>query len=233
MGSSSGATHLPCIKEGAATSFPSLPEAGDSLPLQEVVEDRGRELPLPGQPPVNHTRPLERPRIAKGCSTVSMGYFDREGVSTLSRSLRHTRNADTRSLDSSPSSSEVSEATLNEGADKPFDFEKVLRYYLKKLAFFSARLFLSLIFSFPRREEADIKLRELGVGFENLRVVGLGASASYQPTLGSLLNPKNIFSAIKAARHPPLRDIISGFEGVVRPGEMLCTESLKPNKFVC
>jgi len=76
-------------------------------------------------------------------------------------------------------------------------------------------------------------LRELGVGFENLRVVGLGSSASYQPTLGSLLNPINIFSVIKAARHPPLRDIISGFEGVIRPGEMLCMKSLKRNMYLC
>jgi ATP-binding cassette subfamily G (WHITE) protein 2 (SNQ2) len=73
-----------------------------------------------------------------------------------------------------------------------------------------------------RRDEADIKSRELGVLFENVRVVGLGASASFQPTLGSLLNPLNILESIQYVRHPPLRDILSGFEGVVRPGEMLC-----------
>ena len=75
--------------------------------------------------------------------------------------------------------------------------------------------------SSQRRDEADIKSRQLGVVFENLRVVGLGASASLQPTLGSLLNPLNIFAKIRTLRHPPLKDIISGFEGVVRPGEML------------
>src|ERR1700679_3059602 len=47
-----------------------------------------------------------------------------------------------------------------------------------------------LIF-FKRREEADIKSRQLGVVFESLRVVGLDVSASLQPTLGSLLNPLN------------------------------------------
>lgn len=72
-----------------------------------------------------------------------------------------------------------------------------------------------------RRDEADIKSRQLGVVFENLRVVGLGASASLQPTLGSLLNPLNLVAKIRSLRHPPLKDIISGFEGVVRPGEML------------
>jgi ATP-binding cassette subfamily G (WHITE) protein 2 (SNQ2) len=57
--------------------------------------------------------------------------------------------------------------------------------------------------------------------FKDLRVVGLGATASYQPTFGSFFNPRIIFEKIQALRHPPLRDILSGFEGVVRPGEML------------
>ncbi|KAF8905939.1 pleiotropic drug resistance ABC transporter [Gymnopilus junonius] len=86
---------------------------------------------------------------------------------------------------------------------QPLDFENFLRFYLRK------------------KDEANITLRRLGVLFENLGVVGLGSSASYQPTLGSFLNPFNVISSILALRHPPLRDILSGFEGVVRPGEML------------
>ena len=78
-----------------------------------------------------------------------------------------------------------------------------------------------LIPAFKRREEADIKSRQLGVVFESLRVVGLDVSASLQPTLGSLLNPLNIFTEIRSLRHPLLKDIISGVMGVVRPGEML------------
>jgi hypothetical protein len=61
--------------------------------------------------------------------------------------------------------------------------------------------------------------------FRDLRVVGLGSSASYIPTLGSMFNPMSILEAIQNARHPPLRDILSGFEGAIRPGEMLCTSS--------
>ncbi|CCM03954.1 uncharacterized protein FIBRA_06107 [Fibroporia radiculosa] len=68
---------------------------------------------------------------------------------------------------------------------------------------------------------SDIKRRELGVLFEDLRVVGLGASAAIQPTFGSVLNPSNWLSGIRDLRHPATRDILSGFEGVVRPGEML------------
>ena len=57
--------------------------------------------------------------------------------------------------------------------------------------------------------------------FDHLRVVGKGTSSSLQPTLGSLLNPTNLLRAVQDLRHPHLRDIISGFQGVVRPGEML------------
>jgi ATP-binding cassette subfamily G (WHITE) protein 2 (SNQ2) len=31
----------------------------------------------------------------------------------------------------------------------------------------------------------------------------------------------NIVRAVQSFRHPPLRDILTDFEGVVRPGEML------------
>ena len=74
---------------------------------------------------------------------------------------------------------------------------------------------------FRRMEESEIHHRTLGVSFENLSVTGLGTSASVQPTLGSALNPFNALSAIRNARHPPLKEILTDFEGVVRPGEML------------
>lgn len=57
--------------------------------------------------------------------------------------------------------------------------------------------------------------------FNDLRVVGLGARATMQPTLGSMLNPSAAFKTISDLRHPSIRDILSGFEGVVMPGEML------------
>jgi ATP-binding cassette subfamily G (WHITE) protein 2 (SNQ2) len=57
--------------------------------------------------------------------------------------------------------------------------------------------------------------------FKDLHVVGLGAAASYQSTFGSFFNPMTILEQFGTMRHPPLRDILTGFEGVVRPGEML------------
>jgi len=74
-----------------------------------------------------------------------------------------------------------------------------------------------------RREEHHIKPRSLGIVFQNLKVTGLGSSNSYLPTIGSVLNPLNVVEEIQKARHPTLRTILSGFEGVVKPGEMLCT----------
>jgi ATP-binding cassette subfamily G (WHITE) protein 2 (SNQ2) len=71
------------------------------------------------------------------------------------------------------------------------------------------------------RGEESIKGRELGVMFKDLRVVGVGARASLQPTIGSMFNPTAILRNISAMRNPPVRDILSGFEGVVEPGEML------------
>lgn len=57
--------------------------------------------------------------------------------------------------------------------------------------------------------------------FKDLRVIGVGARASLQPTIGSMFNPAAILRNISAMRNPPVRDILSGFEGVVAPGEML------------
>ena len=72
-----------------------------------------------------------------------------------------------------------------------------------------------------RREEASVESRQLGVVFQDLTVQGLGAAASYQPTLGSALNPMRIWENIQRIRRPPVRNIITGFDGVVKPGEML------------
>lgn len=78
-----------------------------------------------------------------------------------------------------------------------------------------------LLMILHRRADANHKMRELGVMWKNLSVSGLGARASYQDTFGSLLNPFNKMEVINSIRHPPVRDILTGFEGVVRPGEMM------------
>ncbi|KAJ7018816.1 pleiotropic drug resistance ABC transporter [Mycena alexandri] len=183
--------------------------------LHNIPENSVEPSPNPSRSPVTRHRvfnesavtstippsfsPLKRQRTAS-VSRVDVDFFDPAGVKGLQRtvtqiserSVRRQRKAE--SLDS--------DVTLSPG-DGPFDLEKTLRFVTKKL------------------EEAEVERRELGVVFQDLRVVGLGASASYQPTLGSTLNPLSIFETIKTLRHPPLRNILEGFSGVVRPGEML------------
>lgn len=84
-----------------------------------------------------------------------------------------------------------------------------------------------------RKDEAEIKTRQLGVLFQDLGVVGLGASASHQMTLGSIFNPLNLIRSIQSIRHPHLRNILTNFEGVVRPGEMLRTFSSIVYSSIC
>jgi hypothetical protein len=109
-----------------------------------------------------------------------------------------------------------------------FDYEKTLRDNLTKHVTFFDALYLNLLSR--RMNDSGVKRRELGVMFQNLRVVGLSAASSFQPTFGSVFNPNIIWETIQNARHPHVRDILSGFEGVVRPGEMLC--SLLNSRFV-
>ncbi|KZT26095.1 pleiotropic drug resistance ABC transporter [Neolentinus lepideus HHB14362 ss-1] len=134
-------------------------------------------------------------------SHVSLDHFDQDGVAALRRTMSRQSQAVAEAREGS-GSTHASENTVT-GADEPFDFEKVLRTAVKKLG------------------ESDIKKREIGVTFKDLRVIGMGSTASYQQTVGTLFNPHTLVETINKIRHPPLRDLLSGFEGVVRPGEML------------
>ncbi|GBE83477.1 pleiotropic drug resistance ABC transporter [Sparassis latifolia] len=152
-------------------------------------------------------------RTVSHASHVEVDMFDPSGMSDLRQTLTHmsTHAQSPRSPHSgrlgegkrkSDSVSVETEATLTP-VDGPFDFEKTLRQIIKK------------------SDKSDIKRRELGVVFQDLRVRGLGASATYQPTLGSVLSPLYLIEKVMELRHPHVRDLLSGFEGVVRPGEML------------
>lgn len=87
--------------------------------------------------------------------------------------------------------------------EQSFDFKQVLGDLMK------------------HRQDEGITDRQLGVIFKNLRVVGAGSRTSHQPTVGSLFYPSTFLAKIREIRHPSIRDILSGFEGVVTPGEML------------
>ncbi|KAG8789944.1 hypothetical protein FRC12_013096 [Ceratobasidium sp. 428] len=70
-------------------------------------------------------------------------------------------------------------------------------------------------------DKEGIKKRDLGVGFIDLTVRGLGAAAKYQPTIFSLLSPKTWLQELHALRFPPVKDILTSFTGTVQSGEML------------
>ncbi|KAJ6624079.1 ABC-2 type transporter-domain-containing protein [Mycena sp. CBHHK59/15] len=155
-------------------------------------------LNSPASPSVPPTSIPHMKRRRSSVSRVDVDFFDPAGVHGLQRTVTNISHRSARHK----APSVDSEITLIPG-DGPFDLEKTLKFIHKRL------------------EEAEVEKRELGVVFQNLRVVGLGASASYQPTLGSTLNPLSLFEKIKSFRHPPLRNILDGLSGVVRPGEML------------
>jgi len=116
-------------------------------------------------------------------------------------------------------SHDVSEPILP-GQQGEFSLEKTMREALTQ----SVLEFLPLLRSYsppPRLEDSGITPRTLGVYFKDLRVVGAGASSTFQDTVGSRFNPKVAYDGIRNARRPKSRDILSGFSGVVRPGEML------------
>ncbi|KIM37032.1 hypothetical protein M413DRAFT_448754 [Hebeloma cylindrosporum] len=156
----------------------------------------------------------DRPRRNSNVSHVDIDFFDPDGVGELRRTLSrkddqdkltraHTREKEPlNDPEKGRLSSTSSDATLND-PDAPFDFQKTLLRVIRK------------------REEHNIKPRSLGIAFRDLRVSGLTAASSYFPTLGSVLNPMSIVENLQSLRHPNVRDILSGFEGVVKPGEMI------------
>ncbi|KAK2036370.1 ABC-2 type transporter [Colletotrichum somersetense] len=88
---------------------------------------------------------------------------------------------------------------------------------------------MSRIFGRARQEQSEEeKTRHSGVVFRNLTVKGVGLGASLQPTIGDIFlslprkinmlftrGPKTAFAK------PPVRELISHFDGCVRPGELL------------
>lgn len=154
-------------------------------------------------------------RRGSSVSRVDVDFFDHDGVQQLTRTLTEMSNQNGQSR---RSPSEDTETTLSTGEN--FDFEKTLRIIGKKcVVCLSSLTFHSS--AHPRFDESEIKRRQLGVVFQNLRVIGLGSAASHKQTIASVLNPFNLIGAIHTMRHPPLRDILSDFNGVIRPGEML------------
>ncbi|KIJ14545.1 hypothetical protein PAXINDRAFT_169702, partial [Paxillus involutus ATCC 200175] len=142
-------------------------------------------------------------------SHVPLDFFDPVGAQELQRTLTSHRvrsDIDTEAQPHSPrkaSGTQLLCSPFTAVADDDWNFETWLKDIVR------------------RSGEDGIQARELGVMFKDLRVVGIGACASFQPTVGSIFSHDAITRSINTKRHPPVRDILSGFEGVVTPGEML------------
>ncbi|KAI0043049.1 hypothetical protein FA95DRAFT_1631947 [Auriscalpium vulgare] len=178
--------------EGVA-ALPALPPSPEPV---AAAQHHHVHMSPPSSPPSSYPAAAARTvrkRSHSSSSHVDIDHFDPEGVHDLRRSLSRV----------DAGLGNASESTLAVPNSGPFDFEKTLRNVMKK------------------RETHGIPNRELGVTFRELRVIGLGAAASYQTTFGSVFDPKNITDLFRKSRNPPLRDILYGFEGSVRPGEML------------
>jgi ABC-type multidrug transport system ATPase subunit/ABC-type multidrug transport system permease subunit len=88
---------------------------------------------------------------------------------------------------------------------------------------------MSRMFGKARQEQSEEEnTRHSGVVFRNLTVKGAGLGASLQPTVGDIFMglPRFLKNLVtkgpKAATgKPPVREILSDFNGCVRPGEML------------
>ncbi|KAG8929230.1 hypothetical protein FRC02_005825 [Tulasnella sp. 418] len=150
------------------------------------------------------------PHGRRNSKSVPVDYFDREGMHALTRTLSRMsqdrtsidkRAGQTYGISGDQSRAQNSEESTMVG-DKPgFDLEKVLQDIM------------------AAHDQDDIPQRNLGVWFRDLRVVGAGATGKFQKTLTSMLG--SILSDINELRHPPLKNILHGFEGTVKPGEML------------
>lgn len=88
---------------------------------------------------------------------------------------------------------------------------------------------MSRMFGHARQEHGqEERMRHSGVIFRDLTVKGVGLGASLQPTVGDIFLglPRTIRNFIKGGRKaaqakPPVRELISHFNGCVRPGELL------------
>ncbi|OTB05427.1 hypothetical protein M426DRAFT_10751 [Hypoxylon sp. CI-4A] len=88
---------------------------------------------------------------------------------------------------------------------------------------------MSRMFGQARQQSSEEeKTRHAGVIFRNLTVKGAGLGASLQPTVGDLILglPRFLKNLVTkgpkaATARPPIRDLLSSFDGCVRPGEIL------------
>jgi len=104
-------------------------DQGDVVHIESGEQEREtcmRHLTLRAPPPVHPTRTH---------SHVPIGYFDPEGLLTLTRSLSHdvlpavaTEASSASSISETPQTSSEEEDT----GEEPFNFENIVKYYVRR-----------------------------------------------------------------------------------------------------
>ncbi|PWN90960.1 hypothetical protein FA10DRAFT_267384 [Acaromyces ingoldii] len=146
---------------------------------------------------------LERVRSNK---SIPIGSLDPRGTASLTRQLT-AQSKVTTTYDAD--GDDVEKDTRPATAD-PFD----------EAGRFDLETFLTQILQ--RRDEGGHGSRSMGLAFQDYTVTGIGAGVGLSKSIGDVLTePLRIGSTIRAMRYPPIKTILHGFEGHVKPGEML------------
>ncbi|KAG1780748.1 hypothetical protein EV702DRAFT_1194229 [Suillus placidus] len=119
------------------------------------------------------------------------------------------------------------DCSVNQAATSDLDSDAATPSLLKKPSDISTSIENEQPFDFKQALSDPIKwqvfrgdLHEPTKRFD-LHVVGAGSRISIQPTVSSPFHPPTFLRKIREIRHPPTRDILSGFEGVGIPGQMI------------
>ncbi|CAO1615133.1 unnamed protein product [Parajaminaea phylloscopi] len=73
-----------------------------------------------------------------------------------------------------------------------------------------------------KAEDHGVEFRQMGVAWKDLEVTGVGSGFALQTTVGSLATePLRAAQTISGLMHPPIKHILQGLDGCVKPGEML------------
>ena len=120
-------TRLSDIRENKEAISPA-----NILPDSQNVAEEDRDHCFPFPPSPNPQTDVGRLDTMNPDKDVSVDHFDRTGCRKLSKTLTLTHDADPPSDSGQPTSLDSEPVLLPEGGQQPFDFEKTLRYYLKK-----------------------------------------------------------------------------------------------------
>ena len=147
-------------------------------------------------------QPTEGEKESDTTKHVPLDTLDPEGVNMQAKRAAELEDEAARSLDDVEKQPNLSYDPFNK--DAKFDLQLYLQHMLSE------------------NEQRGHQLREMGLAFRDLDVSGHGVGAKYHATVGSVLVPfQTIAGMVRQMLHPPVKHILKGVTGCVKPGEML------------